>query len=155
MDRGRRSLTWLKKAKRVYGLYIFIIGSRGSEQIRIFKEYLLFSNLGHISYTSNPSFPELDCTCPFISYVINLITQTGHILVYRSISYSMRSICRTFFMSKSPERVLLQSHSISALHLVPALLSVEVSSYSSLVQRGAQSGRTIWSACTTAKSFSA
>ena len=84
-----------------------------------------------------------------ISYVINLITQSGHILAYKSTSYNMWLICRAFLMSRTPERVLLQSRSISSLHLVLVLLSAEVSSYSSLAQRGARSGETVPLACTT------
>ena len=79
------------------------------------------------------------------SHVINLITlflQTfAQIFLHKHV---IDMPCN--FMSKTPEHVLLQSHSISSPHSVPVLLFAKVSSDSWLVRRGAQSARSDLSA---------
>ena len=123
---------------------------------KISRKSIYFSeSMTYISHASNPSCPELNCmsTCP--SHLSSISSRNLDIfLPTKSTSYNMWLNCCAFLMSRTLEHVLLQSRSISSLHLVLVLLSAEVSSYSSLVQRGARSGRTTWSACTAAQGSS-
>ena len=102
------------------------------------KQYLLFPIVG------------IHSTCPLHPVFLNLTVQFQSICRQNRLvsSYNILStdlalkhlIGKSWlFTSKIQERVLLQSRSISLLHLAPHLLSAGVSSHSWLVRRGAQS----------------
>lgn len=102
------------------------------------KQYLLFPIVGiHSTCPLHPVF--LNLTVQFQS----ICSQHGHVSSYNTLSTDLalkHLIGKSWlFTSKIQERVLLQSRSISLLHLAPHLLSAGVSSHSWLVRRGAQS----------------